>query len=147
MVVCLYIPCDGSSFYQKRVESNGIREFMDEFIDTICTDCSIVLLGDFNARTGSAPDYIIDANNQHIDIPDWLHDSFDLPRNSRDIVTNTFGYDLLDLCKQCSVHMMNGRREYHGFATEQLRVAVEWFRSQRLITACLVVLERRPTAK
>ena len=45
---------------------------MDEFIDTISTECSIVLLGDFNARTGHAPDYIIDANNQHIDIPGWV---------------------------------------------------------------------------
>ena len=76
MVVCLYIPCDGSSFHQKRVKSNGIREFMDEFIDTISTECSMALLhvGDFNARTGNAPDYVIDANNQHIDIPEWLHD-------------------------------------------------------------------------
>ena len=104
-----YIPCEGSSFYHKRVEPNGIREFMDEFIDIISTECSIVLIGDFNARIGNAFDYIIDENNYYRDIPDWLHDSFDLPRNSRDIVTNNFGHDLLHLCKQCYVHMLNGR--------------------------------------
>ena len=119
IIVCAYIPFESSTFYHNRIQSNGIQEFLDELLDVITPDTYMILLGDFNARTGPQPDYIIDDDTVHLTIPDddtvhlaipdWFYDSFKISHNSRDNVINNYGNYLLDLCKQSCVHILNGR--------------------------------------
>ena len=68
-----------------------------------------MLIGDFNARTGSLPDYVSFDSNDHIPFPpDYIVDT-ELPRSSKDSMCNNYGRELLDLCKASNLRMTNGR--------------------------------------
>ena len=71
-------------------------------LDNVC------LLGDFNARTGSLSDTIIES--AHVDKASFAEDICCIPpRCSKDLSTNNFGYELIDLCKTCELVIANGR--------------------------------------
>ena len=108
---CVYIPCESSTFYDIRNEKNGINEMFDELIDIMSQNDYVILMGDLNARTAEAPDYIIDDNTDYLSLPDWWSaDNFSIPRQSRDKhAMNNFGRSLINYCKQFQIHMLNGR--------------------------------------
>ena len=75
---------------------------------------SVVRVGDVNARVGLKPDYIVcDALVQDSDTRDYNPDTPSV-RASKDLVSNTRGSRLLDLCKITNMHIANGRL-YHDF--------------------------------
>ena len=76
IIVCTYIPCENSTFYTRRAESNGIIELLDELSQLLTPDNYAMIMGDFNARTGGLCDYIIDDHITHLDLPGWLYDPF-----------------------------------------------------------------------
>ena len=111
IIACLYIPCEGSSFYNSRNEDNGLEEISDE-LERIRDDSTcLIVMGDLNARTSEMPDYIINDDVNYLSLPDWWSDSFSLPRKSRDKngPINRYGRSLIDLCKKHEIHMLNGR--------------------------------------
>ena len=82
---CVYIPCEGSSFYTNRNEPNGIENLFDELITIMDENDSIVLMGDLNSRTSDLPDFIKDDSSDHMSFPDWwASDNFSIPRKSLD---------------------------------------------------------------
>ena len=74
----------------------------------------VVRVGDVNARVGLKPDYIVcDALVQDCDTHVYNPDTPSV-RASKDLVSNTRGSRLLDLCKATNMHIANGRL-YHDF--------------------------------
>ena len=77
-------------------------------------DVYILCGGDYNARTGSNPDFIEDdlleySENQNTSHWDFIIDFFNMRRFSADRTINNFGKTLLDLCSTLNIHIMNGR--------------------------------------
>lgn len=67
------------------------------------------MTGDFNARTGSLPDYVNHDSDLHIPLPpDYMVDT-PIPRKSEDCVVNNYGRELLDLCIASRLRILNGR--------------------------------------
>ena len=65
---------------------------------------------DFNARTARELDHLEDQGaNDHITEDIYEHDGFNLPRNNKDTEKNNYGEELLELCKNYNVHVLNGR--------------------------------------
>ena len=62
-------------------------------------DSNIILLCDFNARSGVSEE-LVELDNEHNEIPS---------RVNRDKITNTNGRFLLDLCKTTEMSIVNGR--------------------------------------
>ena len=115
-IACLYIPCEGSTFYADKIETNGILELEQSLTEivTVHKDCNLILCGDLNARTGVCDDFIIDNDISYIDLHDldWYpEDTFKMNRKSRDKDgrVNICGYALLDICKTFGIHIVNGR--------------------------------------
>ncbi len=75
----------------------------------------VILLGDFNSRTGTDPDFIHDDHigNKHIfsdaNEADYESDSINVKRNSKDQKVDNFGRKLLELCNQHRIRILNGR--------------------------------------
>ena len=109
----IYLPPEGSSQYQSH-ETNGviILEDMMYKIKAEYPDHDFILSGDFNARTQTLKDYIIDDDVKYIPgTDDYVSDNFDLPRQSKDThaEANSHGKALLSLCCTMDIHIVNGR--------------------------------------
>ena len=82
----------------------------DDIFDTLesefakySTSCHVMYCGDFNSRTGSKDDFIENpncSNNPNLTIKS---------RINRDVVSNTHGENMLDLCKNTGLRICNGR--------------------------------------
>ena len=70
-----------------------------------------MLAGDFNARTGSEPDFIVNDNIPHIPIDNTNYncDCITEERVSQDSVVDSRGKDLLELCICNQLRILNGR--------------------------------------
>ena len=70
----------------------------------------LITFGGFNARTSRELDHLEDQGaNDHITEDIYEHDGFNLPRNNKDTEKNNYGEELLELCKNYNVHVLNGR--------------------------------------
>jgi hypothetical protein len=90
-------------------------------IITMYGEVSFVLMGDFNAKTGTLKDYIefdkyiLDTNfdgitRQQLSIVNLLNNGITLDRPSKDSSNvNNFGNRLIDLCKSINLLIANGR--------------------------------------
>jgi len=115
----VYIPHEGSPHHN--------NEIFDDIADDllICKskfDCPIILLGDFNSRTGHVSDFVsfedIIVDDCGIEIAG--NDSFTTKHNlellnittdryNLDGTTNNNGHKLIDLCKDLNLNIVNGR--------------------------------------
>ena len=92
---------------------------------TLLGDVHILIAGDFNARTGSLDDFIMqddDETDMYLHIlndMEYNKDSFHSPRISRDKEVNDYGKDMINLCCTYGIHMLNGRfsDDPHGSCT------------------------------
>ncbi|XP_077978230.1 uncharacterized protein LOC144433746 [Glandiceps talaboti] len=73
------------------------------------SNCSYIICGDLNARTGEKPDFVFDDSQSHVPLPDDYVIDDCTPRVSQDKNVNSNGTLLLDFCKQSSLRMLNGR--------------------------------------
>ena len=78
----------------------------------------IVLIGDFNGRTGVLNDVMLMETNDNIDIGNYDHpdilktfNSLNIPvqRTNIDRKTNNNGYQLIEMCKLTEICIINGR--------------------------------------
>ena len=70
----------------------------------------ILLGGDFNARVGTEYDFISQDSDSHLPLFDtYIIDSIPVQRHSHDLILNTRGKQLLNLCVQCGLRLLNGR--------------------------------------
>ena len=70
----------------------------------------ILLGGDFNARVGLEYEFIRQDSDSHLPLYDtYIIDSIPVHRRSHDLILNTGGKQLLNLCVQCGLRILNGR--------------------------------------
>ena len=83
-----YIPPEKSQYYDKDI----FEEFEND-INQISPSSNIIILGDFNARTGKLNDALSDEGNKHV--PDKSEQSHQTPeRESFDLTVNNHGENL-----------------------------------------------------
>ena len=88
-----------------------ITEFKSTY-DANDRDVKFCVAGDMNGRTGCLPDYVVHDISKNLSLPDdYIEDNgLDLPhRTNSDKMINNYGRLLLELCKTCSLRILNGR--------------------------------------
>ena len=71
---------------------------------------SVIILGDFNAKTGSQPDYILNDEDDFLPLnEDYVIDSNIIDRKSKDTKVCSRGKELLEICIFSSLRILNGR--------------------------------------
>lgn len=114
----VYVPPSDSRFNN----ADEIDMFEIEVINTCILYKYVFLLGDFNARTYTSPDYI-DADDffmEHFDFDNVINDFFNVStslsnnnlskeRCSKDTHINNEGNKLLEICKSNNLLILNGR--------------------------------------
>ena len=103
--VCgLYIPPSSSKYFDPE-----LFEELEKDVLNFSSQGSILLLGDFNSRTGKYSDSVcLEGNN--IIVNDQSEASFcPIRRNSYDNEINNHGKRLLDICKSAELKILNGR--------------------------------------
>ena len=82
---------------------------MQKEIAAFSVNNHIILTGDFNARTGSLPDYIVMDSDQYVPVlPEYTVDT-PMTRASMDKTTNSYGKELLDLRISSEPRIVNDR--------------------------------------
>lgn len=119
---CVYIPPSNSKYST----SESFDEVENEMLNIKNIESlNCIIFGDFNAKTGSLPDYIIpDENlvdifefNSDEDILSYMFDYENLPRNSVPLhrvtscncAPNNYGHKLLNVCKRNNMYIANSR--------------------------------------
>ena len=103
-ICAVYDPPPGSSYSQRQIRDP--LETIEENVIEYSKKGNIMLLGDFNARTGNLPDYVM--GDSDIIIPMYTDDT--IPnRLSQDHTTDTRGKHLLEICIQSQLRILNGR--------------------------------------
>ncbi len=111
--IATYLPPFGASAYGA-THDNGVDLLDDELLrlKTRYPGHSLLITGDFNARTQDATDFLIDDRNKYVPLPtNYPIDTFNIPRKSRDTHAdiNQHGTALLHLCCSHNIHIVNGR--------------------------------------
>jgi exonuclease III len=111
---CVYIPPSNSVFYQL-YECDDLFDTLINEIVSFSSKGSIIMLGDLNSRCAQNDDFIsCDVINSEVlhtlsNIFDYNNDGFLSDRYCPDKVVNSNGSKLLQLCKSCSLRILNGR--------------------------------------
>jgi len=106
----VYIPQLDSSSTVSSFQNNNAFNIVQEEISYFSQQGSVAICGDFNARTGQLPDYIQTPGNDDFDMIS-ISSIDNLPmynRHSDDPKSNKYGKELIELCKSCSMRIMNG---------------------------------------
>ena len=108
----IYITPINSSYTKNILDNaNETWDILEEEISRYKPLYNVSLLGDFNSRTAKLPDYIVNDDNKYLDLPlDYTVDSVNTNRNNTDVITNTYGKTLLELCKVSGLRIVNGRK-------------------------------------
>ncbi|CAG2217089.1 unnamed protein product [Mytilus edulis] len=119
---CVYVPPENSKY--STIEA--FEELENELnILTNTENCNIALVGDFNSKTGSLPDYIIPDESVvsmfdldcDADILEYLYDFENLIQNKISLQRvsqctcrpNKYGHRLLELCRKNNLYIANSR--------------------------------------
>lgn len=106
-ICAIYMPPLNSPYYDELSFGNLHSEILE-----FQAKGSILLCGDFNARTGRELDYICSEGDNHIFGRNIINTDFPLTRESFDTVVNKSGRQLLQMCKNLGLYIINGRT--HG---------------------------------
>ena len=90
-----YMLCENSRYW----DSSAFEKIQEDILQYKNPGSKLILMGDFNARTGNLIDYI-DIYDEEEQVP---------PRLNRDLKVNTNGRLLIDLCKTTEMVLVNGR--------------------------------------
>ena len=106
----LYLSPANSSYIQR--QDMDVFSLLENEVAKYAQLGDILLMGDFNARTACENDYINnDGDNAFVPLPDVYVPDLPMPsRRSHDMVVNTYGRKLLELCKCSSLRLLNGRK-------------------------------------
>ena len=100
----IYFPPENSS-REKKMKFDHFKNLLD--VVSKIDSKNIILIGDFNARTGSLDDIILD--EQHNLAYDRSTNTIKIKRNNHDIKINKHGKKLIDYCIESSSFIANGR--------------------------------------
>ena len=136
-------------FYgSKYATDDPYLEIQSELLRYCAESKHILLLGDFSSRTGTLSDYMEvdekiceinsmkDLYNENVEILDMLNfNNIPLVRNNSDRTVNTYGRQLIELCRNNNLFILNGRIGQERINTKVTRKdcsVVDYF----LATAC-----------
>ena len=105
LFICgIYIPPENSTYFNEE-----IFEKLEVEIEDFIKKGYVMLLGDFNARTGQESDSVC-RDGQNFILNDCSNMSFKTScRNTFNPIVNSHGKRLLDLCKSFDLRILNGR--------------------------------------
>jgi hypothetical protein len=111
VIIGMYLPPAGSVYYTETEIDNGIMLLENCVLDIYqeVGDSPLIIMGDFNSRTGERNA----KNGLNLDIFSYDDDSEEeeegeFSRTSKDSIINEFGYYLLSMCENFSLKIMNG---------------------------------------
>ena len=109
MYICAAYDLPPNSTYSLRLTKDPL-ELIEEDIIEYSKLGNILLVGDLNARTSDAPDYIANDSDNFIPIyDDYTLEELPKTRNSQDSQLDTRGKHLLEICIQSKLRILNGR--------------------------------------
>ena len=106
ILITCYIPPSNSTYLKKQDDP---FTSISEILETLDPSSNIILCGDFNARTGGIEDKVLCENIPGLDVLDDTPDRHLADRNCMDKSKNTHGTNLIDLCIENNLTLMNGR--------------------------------------
>ena len=92
---------DQKSTLKVNLEQKIIENYILKLLNS-CTEYHLLLVGDFNSRTGNMDDFILIDNT--ISIPELFEnstyqtDDFQVPRSNSDTEINNYGKHLISIC-------------------------------------------------
>ena len=108
-IINVYDPPTNSSYKTKTQGETTTIEHITTIIENISKNTDIMLVGDFNARTGTLCDQV----DQHFDPNNFNSQAYystELPtRSSKDDKTNVQGKQFIDMIKAYDLAILNGR--------------------------------------
>ena len=110
---CFCYAAPANSPYLKRLDIDIYENLKSETSEFVGQG-SLCFLGDFNARTGTAPDFITNEDNTNISAAQSGLYSTDCigtcTRYNLDKGSNSYGTKLLELCRDTPLRILNGRK-------------------------------------
>ena len=109
IVGILYISPSNSNRTKNMTEP--VWDILEEELMQFNNNEQILLTGDFNAHTGSLPDYIVNDDELFCPVPDqYMVDSEMYPRMNCDKKICMYGKRLLEVCQKARLRIINGRK-------------------------------------
>ena len=143
------------SEYSKMRKDSPLDELREKLL-TFSESDLVLKRGDFNSRTGTLSDFVIEDER---DLP-FLPENYELNthltrRNNEDISINRYGEQLIDLCIASKLRILNGRTRgdfqghftyvgYNGCSSVDLILASENILTQLSLVGYLSVQELNP---
>ena len=107
----VYMPPESSRYAMAK----DIFSVLAEDIFSLSVNGHILLCGDFNARTGLLSDFHLNCHgslgHSSDDLPYFVdhYENITVERVNQDKNVNSYGRDLIDLCKSAGIYIVNGR--------------------------------------
>ena len=109
IVGILYI--SPSNYTRTKNMTEPVWDILEEELMQFNNNEQILLTGDFNAHTGSLPDYIVNDDELFCPVPDqYMVDSEMYPRMNCDKKMCMYGKRLLEVCQRARLRIINGRK-------------------------------------
>ena len=92
--------------------TRAVDDIFDTLEQKIDTHHNNLIMGDLNGHTGTAPDYIDDANDDHSPITHIEHYTYDTPLERKNMDRRAIdkqGLTILQKCKTWNMRILNGR--------------------------------------
>ena len=107
----IYIPPVNSTFTNS--QDNNSFELLENDVCKFKSKGRVVLMGDFNSRTSTSPDFNVTDDDKYTPVPEQYnsdeHESL-YNRENEDICSvNEYGKKLLELCIETELRILNGR--------------------------------------
>lgn len=134
-----YIPPQYSSYFIN--QNIDFLELLEADISKYRNMGSVLILGDFNARTASENDFILNDDDNYLPLhEDYIIDANVIHRNSQDTKICTRGKELLEICISSRLRILNGRTfgDLHGKFTSYQ------YNGNSVIDYCLCSEEQMP---
>ncbi|CAG2198186.1 unnamed protein product [Mytilus edulis] len=133
LIGCIYIPPENSIYKTQ----DAINDLEQEFLNFSLNYKYILLTGDFNSRTSTDSDFFEISESHHdnsdnivVDYASCLN-QFNMLRKrcSKDVTKNSYGNQLLDMCKNNNLFILNGRvnGDKEGMFTCRQSSVVDYF--------------------
>ena len=109
--LCLAYIAPNSSKFNNNTDYSTLELIERDIVEKYGNQGDIIIAGDLNARIGNERDFILDDGTPHIpiDIGSYRVDATAADRFSYDIVVDTRGKDILELCISNQLRVLNGR--------------------------------------
>ena len=118
----IYLSPEGSIIYTEGKSGTEISENYILKLLNSCTEYHLLLVGDFNSRTGNMDDFILIDNTDSIpelsENSTYQTDDFQVPRSNSNKEINNYSKHLISICKSYGLHLLTCRFSGIGMARQ-----------------------------